>query len=65
MFSWHDDARLCGGCTGRPVNLTIPAPLLAVSPGLMIFVAVLSFNLLGDRLRDALDPRLNRLDSLS
>jgi hypothetical protein len=41
MFSWHDDARLCGGCTGRPVNLTIPAPLLAVSPGLMIFVAVL------------------------
>jgi ABC-type dipeptide/oligopeptide/nickel transport system permease subunit len=38
------------------------AALLAVSPGLMIFLAVLSFNLLGDGLRDALDPRLNRLD---
>ena len=41
------------------------SPLLAVSPGLMIFLAVLSFNLLGDGLRDALDPRLNRLDSPS
>jgi peptide/nickel transport system permease protein len=38
-------------------------PLLAISPGFMIFVAVLSFNLLGDKLRDALDPRLNRLDA--
>lgn len=39
------------------------APLLAVSPGLMIFLAVLSFNLLGDGLRDALDPRLNRFEA--
>jgi peptide/nickel transport system permease protein len=30
---------------------------MAVWPGLAIFVTVLSFNLLGDGLRDALDPR--------
>jgi peptide/nickel transport system permease protein len=28
-----------------------------VFPGLAIFVTVLAFNLLGDGLRDALDPR--------
>ncbi len=33
------------------------APWMAVWPGLAIFLAVLSFNLLGDGLRDALDPR--------
>ena len=33
------------------------APWLAVFPGLAIFVAVLAFNLVGDGLRDALDPR--------
>ncbi len=33
------------------------APAQAVWPGLMIFLAVLAFNLLGDALRDALDPR--------
>jgi peptide/nickel transport system permease protein len=34
------------------------APHLAIVPGLFIFVTVLSFNFLGDGLRDALDPRL-------
>ena len=34
------------------------APLLAVFPGLAIFTAVLGLNLLGDGLRDRLDPRL-------
>lgn len=33
-------------------------PLLALWPGLAIAVAVLGFNLLGDGLRDVLDPRL-------
>jgi len=33
------------------------APWLAVFPGLAIFFCVLSFNLVGDGLRDALDPR--------
>lgn len=34
------------------------APQLAIWPGLCIMVAVLGFNLLGDGLRDATDPRL-------
>jgi peptide/nickel transport system permease protein len=33
------------------------APWMAVWPGLCIFLLVLSFNLLGDGLRDALDPK--------
>jgi peptide/nickel transport system permease protein len=33
------------------------APWLAVFPGLAIFLVVLAFNLVGDGLRDALDPR--------
>ena len=32
--------------------------LLVLAPGLMIFVAVLCFNLFGNAIRDALDPRL-------
>ncbi|MEQ9814633.1 MAG: ABC transporter permease [Azospirillaceae bacterium] len=35
-------------------------PLLAIFPGLAIAIAVLGFNLLGDGLRDLLDPRLRR-----
>jgi peptide/nickel transport system permease protein len=34
------------------------APWLGAFPGLAIFLAVLGFNLLGDGIRDALDPRL-------
>jgi peptide/nickel transport system permease protein len=33
-------------------------PLLSIVPGVAIFVLVLAFNLLGDALRDILDPRL-------
>ena len=36
------------------------APLLAVWPGLAIFVTVIAFNFLGDGLQDALDPRATR-----
>jgi peptide/nickel transport system permease protein len=36
------------------------APRLAIFPGLAIFFCSLSFNLLGDGLRDALDPRTRR-----
>ena len=36
------------------------APRLAVYPGLAIFFCALAFNLLGDGLRDALDPRTTR-----
>jgi peptide/nickel transport system permease protein len=33
------------------------APWMAIWPGLAIFLVVLSFNILGDGLRDALDPK--------
>jgi peptide/nickel transport system permease protein len=36
------------------------APWLAIAPGIAIFVVVLAFNLVGDGLRDALDPRADR-----
>jgi ABC-type dipeptide/oligopeptide/nickel transport system permease subunit len=38
------------------------APWLVLYPGLAIMLAVLGFNLLGDGLRDALDPRQHRSD---
>ncbi|MCC7363171.1 MAG: ABC transporter permease [Dehalococcoidia bacterium] len=36
-------------------------PAMSVAPGVAIFVLVLSFNFIGDTLRDALDPRLRGL----
>lgn len=36
------------------------APWLSIIPGLFILITVLSFNLLGDGLRDALDPKMKR-----
>jgi peptide/nickel transport system permease protein len=42
--------------TGRDVLLV--APHVATVPGLAIMLAVLAFNLVGDGLRDALDPRM-------
>jgi ABC-type dipeptide/oligopeptide/nickel transport system permease subunit len=36
------------------------APHVATFPGVAIFITVLGFNVLGDGLRDALDPRLRR-----
>jgi peptide/nickel transport system permease protein len=42
--------------TGRGFMET--APWVAIFPGVAIVLAVLSFNLLGDGLRDSLDPRL-------
>jgi peptide/nickel transport system permease protein len=39
-------------------NFLVVQPMLAVWPGVAIALSVLGFNLLGDGLRDALDPRL-------
>jgi ABC-type dipeptide/oligopeptide/nickel transport system permease subunit len=39
------------------------SPHIMIFPGLAIMITVLSFNLLGDGLRDALDPRLKELTS--
>lgn len=41
-------------------NQVFTAPHLVFFPGLVIMLTVLGFNLLGDGLRDALDPRLKR-----
>ena len=43
---------------GAAVDFATRAPWMAISPGLAITVTVLAFNVLGDALRDALDPRL-------
>ena len=34
------------------------APFLAIAPGIAIVLLVLGFNLIGDGLREALDPKL-------
>jgi peptide/nickel transport system permease protein len=41
------------------------APWLAFAPGAAIFLTVLAFNLVGDALQRALDPRLRRTLSAS
>ena len=41
-------------------NQIFNAPHLIIFPGIALSLTVLGFNLLGDGLRDALDPRLNR-----
>jgi peptide/nickel transport system permease protein len=41
-------------------NQVFSAPHLIIFPGIALVWTVLSFNLIGDGLRDALDPRLNR-----
>jgi peptide/nickel transport system permease protein len=49
-----------GSMIGLERNQLFNAPHIILAPGLAITLAVLGFNLLGDGLRDALDPRLNR-----
>lgn len=44
--------------SGAAVEFVQRAPWMAIFPGLAITVTVLTFNVLGDSLRDALDPRL-------
>ncbi len=47
-----------GSMLGDGRNLIINAPHVSVVPGVLILVLVIGINLLGDGLRDALDPRL-------
>jgi peptide/nickel transport system permease protein len=49
-----------GSIIGLERNQLFNAPHIILAPGLAITLTVLGFNLLGDGLRDALDPRLNR-----
>ena len=46
-----------GTMLGAGRSYIFHAPHVATFPGIAIFLAVLGFNLLGDGLRDALDPR--------
>jgi peptide/nickel transport system permease protein len=48
-----------GSMLNTAKNYVENAPWMSVWPGLSIFLLVLSFNLLGDGLRDALDPRFS------
>ena len=51
-----------GGMVSDAVNsgLVTIDPMFMIVPGLAIFLTVMAFNLLGDGLRDALDPRSTR-----
>jgi peptide/nickel transport system permease protein len=49
-----------GSMLGAERNQVFTAPHLVFFPGVAIMLTVLGFNLLGDGLRDALDPRLRR-----
>jgi peptide/nickel transport system permease protein len=49
-----------GSMIGLERNAVFAAPHLILGPGIALAITVLGFNLLGDGLRDALDPRLNR-----
>jgi len=49
-----------GTMLGRERNQVFTAPHLVFFPGIAIMITVLSFNLLGDGLRDAMDPRLGQ-----
>lgn len=49
-----------GTMLGSERNQVFTAPHLVFYPGIAIMVTVLAFNLLGDGLRDAIDPRLRR-----
>jgi peptide/nickel transport system permease protein len=51
MVSW-------GSMLTNAQELIASAPLLAIYPGAMIFLTVISCNLLGDALHNKLDPRL-------
>jgi peptide/nickel transport system permease protein len=46
-----------GNMLSSALNVIFQAPALALWPGIMIFLTVLSFNLLADGLQHALDPR--------
>jgi peptide/nickel transport system permease protein len=57
-FGARDSVLTWGGLLGQASQVEMSqAPHLAVIPGLAIFVLVMALNLMGDALRDALDPR--------
>ncbi len=57
-FGPSDHTPEWGAMLGFERNSMFNAPHLVIIPGMAIMITVLAFNLLGDGLRDALDPRL-------
>ncbi|GAC1423683.1 MAG: ABC transporter permease [Ktedonobacteraceae bacterium] len=55
-FGLHPPSASWGNMVADGQNLFDTAPWLVFTPGLLIFLTVLSINLVGDGLRDALDP---------
>lgn len=49
--------------SGSATSLALVAPWIVIFPGLAICLAVLASNLLGDAIRDALDPRLRNYEA--
>jgi peptide/nickel transport system permease protein len=49
-----------GAMLADSVSFFVPLPTYLFIPGTVLFVVVLAFNLLGDAIRDALDPRAGR-----
>lgn len=47
-----------GGMVNAGYQYLLTSPVLSFAPGFAILIVVLSFNMVGDGLRDALDPRL-------
>src|SRR5690625_4872765 len=55
-LEYIDAIKVLGASDGR--NYLYNAPHVAFFPGMAIVVVVLAFNILGDGLRDALDPKM-------
>lgn len=49
-----------GMMLGEAKNYILSHPYMTTFPGLIIFIAIVGLNLVGDGLRDALDPRLEK-----
>jgi len=47
-----------GGMVNDGYKFLMNTPVLSIAPGVAIMLAVFGFNMLGDGLRDALDPKL-------
>jgi len=52
-----------GNMLSGGLELFTTSPALAFYPGALIFLAVIAFNLIGDGLQSALDPRASRRDA--
>ena len=46
-----------GGMIRDGVNQLLNLPWLSIAPGVAIFIVVLAFNMIGDGLRDVMDPK--------